>query len=181
MAFWHVVLIAVGSISLVGCGNPASDLPAARVATGAATEGGTVNKPAGQSSTEPLPFKPSAPRPSASDNGLIADGSRSGSPVPDTRAQAGASSADSLQSTEQANSDLIQREAQQRFAEMGEHPDATVRLQALDLVAQQPRDALDPVAYALLDDDDAQVRDRAQALWEQQPMQAEQDNGQVEW
>jgi hypothetical protein len=54
------------------------------------------------------------------------------------------------------------------LAELGAHPDATVRLQALELWAQQPGDALDPELYALLDDEDESVRARAEALWEQQ-------------
>jgi hypothetical protein len=42
-----------------------------------------------------------------------------------------------------------------------------VRLQALELWAQQPSDEIDPVTYALVDEDE-QVRTRAQELYEQQ-------------
>lgn len=48
-------------------------------------------------------------------------------------------------------------------------PDVTVRLQALEQWAQRPGDALDPVTYGLVDQDEA-VRSRAQALWDQQLM-----------
>lgn len=47
-----------------------------------------------------------------------------------------------------------------------ESPDVTVRLQALEQWAQRPDDALDPVTYGLVDQDEA-VRNRAQVLYEQ--------------
>jgi hypothetical protein len=74
------------------------------------------------------------------------------------------------------------------FAEVREHPDVTVRLQALEVWVQQPGDALDPVTYALVDGDES-VRARAQELWEQQltretattrPVQGEGPGGQAE-
>jgi hypothetical protein len=74
------------------------------------------------------------------------------------------------------------------LAELRAHPDATVRLQALELWAQQPGDALDPVTYALVDGDE-QVRARAQELWwssssretaTSRPVQEEGPGGQAE-
>jgi hypothetical protein len=74
------------------------------------------------------------------------------------------------------------------FAEVREHPDVTVRLQALELWAEQPDHDIDPLTFALVDEDD-QVRARAEELWEQQltreeaatqPVQEEGPGGQAE-
>jgi hypothetical protein len=53
------------------------------------------------------------------------------------------------------------------LAELREHPNATVRLQALELWAQQPGDDLESMLEALGDDDE-QVQARAEELWAQQ-------------
>ena len=53
------------------------------------------------------------------------------------------------------------------FAELRESPDVTVRLQALEAWAQQPGTGIDPLTYALVDEDEA-VRARAEELYEQQ-------------
>jgi hypothetical protein len=60
-----------------------------------------------------------------------------------------------------------QRTARERwYAEARESPEVMVRLQALEFWAQQPKEALDPVTFALVDEDES-VRARAQDLWEQ--------------
>jgi hypothetical protein len=56
---------------------------------------------------------------------------------------------------------------QQWFAEARTNPDVTVRHQALELWAQQPSQDLDPLTYALVDEDES-VRTRAQEIYEQQ-------------
>lgn len=56
---------------------------------------------------------------------------------------------------------------QQWFAEAQTHPDVTVRRQALERWAQQPSQGLNPLTYALVDEDES-VRTRAQELYEQQ-------------
>jgi hypothetical protein len=53
------------------------------------------------------------------------------------------------------------------FAELRESPDATVRLQALALWAQQPGMGIDPLPSALVDEDE-EVRARAEELEAQQ-------------
>lgn len=56
---------------------------------------------------------------------------------------------------------------QQWFAEARTNLDVAVRRQALELWAEQPNQYLDPVTYALVDEDDT-IRTRAQELYEQQ-------------
>lgn len=56
---------------------------------------------------------------------------------------------------------------QQWFAEARIHPEVTVRRQALELWALQQTEGLDPVMYALVDEDET-IRARAQGLYEQQ-------------
>lgn len=56
---------------------------------------------------------------------------------------------------------------QQWLAELRLHPDPTVRRQALESWAEQPSADLDPLTYALVDEDDT-VRTRAQELYTQQ-------------
>jgi hypothetical protein len=66
-----------------------------------------------------------------------------------------------------------QRLARERwYAEARESQDVTVRLQALEFLAQQRGDALDPVTFALVDEEES-VRTRAQALYEQQLLKGE--------
>jgi hypothetical protein len=68
---------------------------------------------------------------------------------------------------EQPPADQAQRQARERwYADMREAPEVGTRLYALDLWAQQPKEAIDPVTYALVDEEDS-VRTRAQALYEQ--------------
>jgi hypothetical protein len=69
---------------------------------------------------------------------------------------------------EQTTAEEAQRQAWDRwYASAREHPDVGVRLQALELWAQQPSEAIDPVTAALVDEDE-QVRTRAEELYEQQ-------------
>jgi hypothetical protein len=90
------------------------------------------------------------------------------SPAPDARVQPAATSAGTPLSDAQTTADQAQREAREQwFAELCENPDVTVRLQALELWAQQPGDTIDPLTYALVDEDE-DVRARAEELWEQQ-------------
>jgi hypothetical protein len=56
---------------------------------------------------------------------------------------------------------------QQWFTEARTQQDVAVRRQALELWAEQPSQNLDPVTYALVDEDES-VRTRAQELYEQQ-------------
>ena len=157
---WLLSLVLFAGLS--ACGNPSPGAPGSGLATGSADApraGLAVNIPA-----DPAPL-PAASAP----DGRITAASRAGNPAPDGRVKTAASPADPPQSDGRANSDQAQREARQQWlAELGAHPDATVRLQALELWAQQPGDALDPEFYAFLDDEDESVRARAEALWEQQ-------------
>lgn len=57
--------------------------------------------------------------------------------------------------------------SQQWLAEAWNHPEVTVRRQALEVWAAQPNQDLDPLTYALVDEDES-IRMRAQALYEQQ-------------
>jgi hypothetical protein len=71
---------------------------------------------------------------------------------------------------EPTTADQAQQQAWARwYAEARESPDVPVRLQALEVWAQQPKEAIDPVTYALVDEDE-QVRTRAQELYDQQLM-----------
>ena len=193
MALWHRLGAAVGITALVGCSNPTPDRPVSGHSTGsadavvsppagdAASAGLAAHEPARQAPTQTSPLGPPAQH--ASKPGVpITDASRATSLAPDVRVQATASPADTQQSDERADADQVQREVRQQwFAEMRESPDATVRLQALELWAQQPSDALDPETYALLDDEDEQVRARVEELWEQQLTQEEGLGEQAEW
>ena len=53
------------------------------------------------------------------------------------------------------------------FEEVNQHPDAQMRMAALEVWAAGAKESLDPVTYALVDPDDA-VRTRAQELLEQE-------------
>jgi hypothetical protein len=201
MARWHRLGVAVGITALVGCGNPTPHAPVSGTTTGSADAvvsplagdapraGLAANEPARQAPTSTVPLGATAPHASPPD-ALITDASRATSPAPDARVQTAASPADTQQPDERANAERAQQEARQRwFAEVRENPDVTVRLQALELWAQQPGDGIDPVTYALVDEDE-HVRARAQELWEQQltqeaaatrPVQEERPGGQAEW
>jgi hypothetical protein len=159
-------------VGLSGCGPAPSD-HAPSLEPRASLGGPSKSPPVSQHSpsTHHDPFTPAA------------------SPAHDARAQTAASPADTPPPDEQTTAERAQREARQLwFAEVREHPDVTVRLQALEVWAQQPGDALDPVTYALVDGDE-HVRARAQELWEQQltreaattqPVQEEGPGGQAE-
>ena len=119
---------------------------------------------------------------------LLTESSRGIPPAPDARAPSTTASSDTHQLEERAAADRAQLEAwAQWYAAAREHPDVSVRLQALEHWAQQPGEALDPVTYALVDGDE-DVRARAQDVWAQQltreeaaagPAQEEGDRGQV--
>jgi hypothetical protein len=152
MTRWHRLGIAVGLTALVGCGNPSPESPVSGHSTGLAAA--VVAIPAGTA-----PPAPDTRR---------TDASRATSPVPDARVPPAAASAGTPPPDERAAADQAQREAREMwFAELRESPDATVRLQALEAWAQQPGTGIDPLTFALVDEDEA-VRARAEALDEQQ-------------
>jgi hypothetical protein len=179
MARWHRLGVVVGLTALVGCGSPPPDPPASGHPTGSADA--IVSSPTGDTAraslaaTEPVHPAPTQTSPlglsirqTATPGARITDEARATSPAHDARVQTAASPAATPLLDEQPTAERAQREARQRwFAEVREHPDVTVRLQALELWAQHPGDALDPVTYALVDEDE-HVRARAQELWEQQ-------------
>ena len=99
---------------------------------------------------------------------LLTESSRVTNPTPDARAPSAVSPSDSRQPDTGTDNDEVQRQARVSwYAEASESPDVTVRLQALEFWAQQPGDGLDPVTYALMDEDE-EVRARAQDLYAQQ-------------
>ena len=173
MAHWHRLGVAVGITALVGCGNPTPDGPVSGHSTGSADAvvsppagdapraGLAAHEPAGQAPTQTSPLGPPAPHASPPD-ARITDASRATSPAHAT------SPADTQRPDEQTTAERAQREVRESwFAEMRENPDVTVRLQALEVWAQQPGDTIDPLTYALVDEDE-DVRARAEELWEQQ-------------
>jgi hypothetical protein len=86
--------------------------------------------------------------------------------VSTARPQPAAPPADSLDKPPTAGQ--AQQQAWERwYAEVRESPEAGMRLYALDVWAQQPSKALDPVTFALVDEDE-EVRTRAQELYDQQ-------------
>ncbi|NOS80245.1 MAG: hypothetical protein E8D46_09245 [Nitrospira sp.] len=160
LASWNVLLLLFG---LTACGSPSPEAPGSGHSIGAA--GTVLSSPAGEATGAGLSAPP-VPKP----GGLTADSSRTTSPAPKAPAQSAASTPSS---EDKANADQALREARERwYAEMREHPEATVRLQALEQWAQQPGEALDPVTLALVDEDES-VRARAQELFEQQLMKGE--------
>jgi len=179
MALWHRLVVAVGIAALVGCGNPTPDAPVSGHSIGSAGAGVlsaagdaphaglATHEPARQAPTQKSTLGPPAQQASTPDV-RITDVSRVTSPAQDARVQTAASSADTEQSDERVDADQAQRDARQLwFEEVRENPDVTVRLQALELWAEQPGDGIDPLTYALVDEDE-QVRARAEELWEQQ-------------
>ena len=167
-------------VGLTACGSPSPDAPMPGHTTGVADPvvslpaggvpraGLAAQEPAHQAPTTPTfplgPLSPQATKPDA----LITDASRATRFAPDARVQTAASPRDIPPPDEQITADQAQREARQRwFEEVRENPDVTVRLQALELWAEQPGDGIDPLTYALVDEDE-QVRTRAEELWEQQ-------------
>ena len=161
MAHWYRLGVAIGLTALVGCGNPTPEGPVSGSSIGSANA--VVSSPAGDAPRASL-AAPQAPTPET----RRTDSSRATSPAPDARVPPAASPANLPPSDVQTIADQAQREARELwFAELRESPDATVRLQALALWAQQPGDGIDPLTYALVDEDEA-VRARAEALYAQQ-------------
>ena len=141
--------------------------------------GPVVHEPARQAPTQTPPLGPTAPHASTPDV-RTTDVSRATSPAYDALVPTAASPADTPQSDERADADQAQQDARQRwFEEARENPDVTVRLQALALWAEQPGDGIDPLTYALVDEDE-EVRARAEELWEQQLTQEEGPGEQAE-
>jgi len=173
----HLAL-ALGITAFVGCGTPTPDAPVSGPtsgstsavvsfsAGGASFTGLTAHESARQAPTQTSPFGLPAQHASTPE-ARITDPTRGS--ANNARVQTAAAPADPPLSDERALADQAQREARQQwFTEMRESPNATVRLQALELWAQHPIDALDPETFAFLDDEDAQVQARAEQLWEQQ-------------
>lgn len=149
--------LAVGLwLGLTACGSPAPETPGP-VTGSTSTATSTVGKDGaaiGQATSPKLaPLSPDATR------------------APKATAHQAALATDRLVPDEQTNATQAQRDAwTQWYATARESPEVTVRLQALEQWAQQPQgssDSLDPVTYALVDEDDT-VRARAQTLYEQQ-------------
>jgi hypothetical protein len=163
---WSHGLSALLALALLGgfaaCGSSSPEGPAAGPATGSANISHAslaVSASAGQASTQSARLQTTTPQ------ALLTDAR---SPAPDSRVQPAAASTDPSPSDAQTTADQAQREARELwFTELRESPDATVRLQALETWAQQPGEGIDPLTFALVDEDE-DVRARAEALWEQQ-------------
>ena len=161
MAHWYRLGVAIGLTALVGCGNPTPEGPVSGSSTGSAAV--VVAIPAADASRADL-AAPQAPTPDT----RRTDASRAPRPAPDARVPPAAAPADPPPSDAQTPADQAQHEARELwFAERRESPDATVRLQVLEQWAQQPGDTINPLTYALVDEDEA-VRARAEALYAQQ-------------
>jgi hypothetical protein len=143
----NAILALALLVGLAACGSPAPDGPWSG-STSAARQAPTPASPLGPPETAAERRSPDAPRAT--------------SPAP------AAAPADPPPSDAQPPAEQAQQEARERwFAEARENPDATIRLQALEVWAQQPGDDIEPVLEALGDEDEA-VQARAEALWEQQ-------------
>ena len=170
MAIWHRLWVAISVTALVGCGSPSPDGPVSSQSTGSADA--VVAIPAGDASRTGLAARQAATltsplRPPALQTATAAERRSPGAPRA-TRPASAASPATLTPSDAQTIGDQAQREARERwFAELRESPDAMVRLQALETWAQQPGKSIDPLTYALVDEDEA-VRARAHELYEQQ-------------
>ena len=153
----------LGLVLLVGlsaCGSPSPDAPVA-------SDGLAAHEPARQAQTQTSPLGPTTQQ-ASTPGPRITDASRATNPAPNAHVQTAASPTNTPQPDERADANQAQREARQLwFEEVRENPDVTVRLQALELWAEQPGDDIDPLAYALVDEDE-EVRARAEELWEQQ-------------
>ena len=155
MTRWHRFGVAIGLTALVGCGSPSPEGPMSGPTTGSTAV--VVSPPAGDAPRARLAAQ-QAPAPDT----RRTDSSRT------TRPASAAASAGTPPSDERAAADQAQRAAREQwFAELPESPDATVRLQALETWAQQPGKGIDPLTYALVDEDES-VRARAEELYEQQ-------------
>jgi hypothetical protein len=147
-------------VGLSACGSPSPEAPQSGPTSGAANA--VVAIPTGDAPHAGVPA-PYAPTPDTRHT----DAPRATSPAP------AAAPAAPPPSNAPPPADQAQREAREQwFAELRESPDATVRLQALEHWAQQPGTGIDPLTYALVDEDEA-VRARADALDEQQLAQEE--------
>lgn len=189
---WAGVRLFVLLLGLSGCGSPASE--PAPMADGTSAGGATAAASKSTEAAAPEQERPAPTQtsgrgtdalPSPTQPGtLLTESSRGIPPAPEARAPSPAS-ADRQQLDERAAAEQAQWQAW--YAAAREHPDVSVRLQALDHWAQQPGESLDPVTYALVDGDE-DVRARAQDVWAQQltreaaaagPVQAEGDRGQT--
>jgi len=152
-------------VVLMGCGSPSPDAPVSGHTTGSAEAvrsalvGDTpkitpcTNAAARQAPTQTSPLGPTA-QPVSTTEALLTDTTGTPCPAPDTRVQAATSPADAPPSDERVDAEYAQREARSSWdTEVHETPDVTVRLQALELWAEQLDDGIDPVTltYALVD------------------------------
>lgn len=148
---------------LSACGSPPPEAPLSAPTSGSANAvvaipTGAASRAARQVPTLTSPLGPPAP---AAER-RSPDAPRATAPAP------AAVPADTPPSNAPPPAEQAQREAREQwFAELRESPDATVRLQALEQWAQQPGTGIDPLTYALVDEDEA-VRARAEALYAQQ-------------
>jgi hypothetical protein len=143
-------------LGLTACGSPPTEQPGAGPVMG--STGAVASAPASRAADSATP-------PEAKPEGLSAEASGHTSPLSNSRGPSVVSPADQAAAAEQ---DL--RTAREIwYGEMRESPDVTSRLQALEFWAQQRNDSLDPVTFALVDEDET-VRTRAQELYEQQLM-----------
>ena len=158
-------------VGLAACGSPSPEAPGLGPPTGSADASRAdlaVRPPGGPAPTQIALLGPTT-QPASTADAHSATTSRAGGPVP----PAAASSPDPSPSDLRAHADQAPYEARQQWlAELRAHPDAAVRLQALALWAEQPDDDLEPV-FEALEDDDEQVRTRAEEVWEQQLAQEE--------
>ena len=166
----------LGFVLLVGrtaCGSPSPEGPVSSPSTGSADAvvspsagdasraGLAAHEPAHQIPTQMASLGPTTPH--ASPPGTRSTESSRAARVPPAAASAGTPPSDA-----QTHANQAQREAREQwFAELRESPDAAVRLQALETWAQQPGTGIDPLTYALVDEDE-EVRARAEELYEQQ-------------
>jgi len=159
------LLALVLLVGLSACGSPSPDAPVSDHTTGPAAV--VVSPPAGDPPRASL-VAPHAPTPDT----RRTDASRATSPAA-PRAVPPVAPADPPPSNAQTTADQAQRETREMWlAELRESPDATVRLQALQHWAQQPGTGIDPLTFALVDEDE-EVRTRAEELYAQQLAQEE--------
>jgi len=126
-----------------------------------------VSSPVGEAAGVGLPRDAIAP--SASPGGMrIPDVAGGGNTAPTARAQPAASTVTTASADEQTNAEQALRPARERwYAEVWESPEMRACVQALEVWAQQPGDTIDPLTFALVDEDE-DVRGRAEALYEHQ-------------
>ena len=152
---------------LTACGSPSPDAPVSSQTTGSADAADAprarlaAHEPTRQARMQTTSLETTTQQASTT-GARITDASRTTNPV------SIASPVNTPQPDAPAAADQAHYEARQEWlAELREHPVATVRLQALELWAQQPGDDIEPMLEALGDDDE-QVQARAEELWEQQ-------------